>query len=67
MPIEKPTNPCLYSFLRGLKKVLINVGSENNTKKASLRDKKNFNNPTGASIYQNFKKINGKIAKLGFI
>jgi hypothetical protein len=64
IPREKPTNPCLYSFLSGLKKVLIKVGSENNTKNASLRDKKNLSIPTGASIYQNFKKISGKIANV---
>lgn len=28
--IENKTNPCLYSFLRGLKYVLIKSGSENN-------------------------------------
>ena len=67
IPMENPTKPFRYSFFSGLKKVLMKVGSEKRTKKASLRERKNLRIPTGASRYQNFKKRNGRTAKLGFM
>ena len=57
--IEKPTKPFLYSFFQGLKKVFTRRGKENNCIKALLREAKKEIKPSGASKYQNFRKING--------
>ena|SRR5215469_8862513 len=59
--LEKPTNPCRYSFLSGLKNVLNNRGRENSWKKASLKEAKNLSSATGLSINQNFRNITGRL------
>lgn len=58
MAIEKATNPFLYSFFHGLKYVRKRRESDNNLITELFKEAKKLNNPTGASRYQNFKKIN---------
>lgn len=50
--IEKTTNPSLYSFLRGLKKVLTRRGKDNNEATYRLKEIKNFKSPPRTSLYQ---------------
>lgn len=57
--IENLTNPSLYSFFHGLKKVLSIRGRENALKKDLLRVKKYLRRETGASKYQNLKISTG--------
>jgi hypothetical protein len=67
--MENPTNPSRYSFFQGLKKVLSIRGSEKTPKKALFREAKNLRILTGASKYQNLRKIKGndKIPCIGSI
>jgi 5-formyltetrahydrofolate cyclo-ligase len=64
MPREKPTSPCRYSFLRGLKKVLTKRGREKSSKNALLSEAKNPRILSGASTNQNLRKIKGSKRKL---
>ena len=50
--IENNTNPCLYSFLSGLKKVLIRRGRDSNEATYRLRSIKKSSNPPRTSLYQ---------------
>ncbi|MCL5438553.1 MAG: hypothetical protein M1268_01015 [Patescibacteria group bacterium] len=59
IPIENPTNPCLYSFFHGLKKVLTKSVRENNLSNAELTEAKNEKSDFGASKNQNFKNTIG--------
>lgn len=58
--MENPTNPSLYSFFNGLKYVLTKRGSEKRWMEALLSDAKKLTSTTGASMYQNLRKIKGK-------
>ena len=57
--LEKPTNPCRYSFFQGLKYVFKRRGRENSSKKALFNEAKKLKREIGASINQNFKKFKG--------
>ena len=59
MTMEKPTKPSRYSFFQGLKKVLNIKGSEKTPKYALFNEAKNLKILTGASRYQNFRKMKG--------
>lgn len=59
--IENPTNPSLYSFFQGLKYVFTKRVKENKLRNALLREPKNLKIPKGASQYQNFKNIKGRL------
>jgi len=61
IPIENPTSPSRYSFLRGLKKVRKRSGKENQWRSALLREAKNVSILTGASTNQNVKKAKGSV------
>lgn len=63
--IENPTNPFLYSFFQGLKKVFNIRVTEKSPIKALFRDKKNLRSEMGASRYQNF--IISRGSKVNFI
>lgn len=57
---ENPTNPCLYSFFKGLKKVFIKSVRAKASRKALFSDAKNPKISVGASKYQNFNTASGK-------
>ena len=57
--IENPTSPCLYSFLRGRKKVRTRSRKEKRFKKDLLKEAKAPISLNKVSIYQNFKRRNG--------
>lgn len=59
--IEKSTNPFLYSFFQGLKKVFIRRGRDKSESRDALRVEKNIIILNGASRYQNFKKTKGRV------
>ena len=55
IPIEKATNPFLYSFFKGLKNVLIRIDKESISKHARFTEEKKRIKRRGASTYQNLK------------
>ncbi len=59
IPMEKPTNPSLYSFFQGLKYVFISRGIESSLRKLRFKDLKKESKDNGASKNQNFKNKNG--------
>lgn len=59
--IEKSTNPFLYSFFQGLKKVLIRRGRDRSESRDAFKEEKNLIIFIGASRYQNFKKTKGRV------
>lgn len=60
IPTEKPTKPFLYSFFRGLKKVLTRVEKEKKRRYAPFKEKKNLKRPSGASKNQNLAINTGR-------
>lgn len=59
--IEKSTNPFLYSFFQGRKKVFIRRGRDKSESRDALREEKNLIIFNGDSKYQNFKKTKGRV------
>ncbi|MCL4354934.1 hypothetical protein M1349_05765 [Patescibacteria group bacterium] len=59
IPMEKPTNPSLYSFFQGLKYVLTRRGNDRTFKILLFNDEKNKKTDNGISKNQNFRKTNG--------
>ena len=59
--IEKTTNPFLYSFFQGRKNVLMRSGKDSNERSDLFNEMKNLIILTGASIYQNFRKVKGRV------
>jgi len=56
---EKRTNPSLYSFFRGLKKVRTRRGSESKDTVYLLNNMKKFKRPPRTSLYQNIIRYSG--------